>query len=84
MHLVAINFCLNLVNLVPHFIDPSLHDYVGLSCGIIRVMQSPKILSNNRCLVVILRCYDILPRALHPQFFDPLELLAQSFINEVI
>ena len=84
MHLVAIDFCLDLVNFVPHFIDPSLHDYVGLSCGIIRVMQSPKILSNHRCLVVILRCYDIFPRVLHSQFFDPLELLAQSFVNEIV
>lgn len=61
MHLVAIDFRLDLVNLVPHFIDSSLHDYVGLSCSIIRIMQPPKIFSNTRCLVIVLRRYNIFP-----------------------
>ena len=59
MHLVAIDFCLYVVHFCPHFIDPALDDDVGLCGRIVRVMQSPKIFSNDGGFVVVLGSDDV-------------------------
>jgi hypothetical protein len=84
MHLVPIDFGLDLVHLIAHFIYPSLHNQIGLGGRVIHLVQFTKILANRRSLVIILRSDHIPALRLHTQFLDFLELLAESFVNQVI
>ena len=84
VELVLLDLGLDVVDFVPHLVNPTLDDHVGLGGQIVAVVKSPEVTLNCGVVVVVLGGKDIVAIGVGPQFFDALELFAELFVDEVI
>lgn len=82
--LVLLDFALDAVHLVPHFVDPPLDDEGALAALVVHLVDLLELAPDPTILVVILASQQALRIGLALYLFDLLELPTQTLVNLVI